>query len=111
MRAMILEEQGRPLRLVELSRPKPAAGEVLLRVGAYCGGLGYEGPEPRSSLCFPDGRSGYEHRGYRYSGATAGCEGNHYPDHKRYGLGPALRTGSGLGLQPGLFRQRTRTFL
>ncbi len=36
MRAMVLEQQGTPLRAVELSKPIPGAGEVLLRVGA-CG--------------------------------------------------------------------------
>jgi propanol-preferring alcohol dehydrogenase len=36
MRAMQLEEAGRPLRLVELARPKPGPRQVLLRVRA-CG--------------------------------------------------------------------------
>ena len=36
MRAMVLERQGEPLRLVELPVPEPADGEVLIRVHA-CG--------------------------------------------------------------------------
>ena len=36
MKAMLFESQGRPLRLAELPRPKPAAGEILLEVRA-CG--------------------------------------------------------------------------
>lgn len=36
MKAMLFEAQGLPLRLVELPRPKPAAGEILLEVRA-CG--------------------------------------------------------------------------
>ncbi len=36
MKAMILETQGQPLRLVERTRPRPVADEVLLRVHA-CG--------------------------------------------------------------------------
>jgi propanol-preferring alcohol dehydrogenase len=36
MRAMILEEQGRPLRLAQIPRPQPAAGDLLVRVEA-CG--------------------------------------------------------------------------
>ena len=34
MRAMVLEEAGTPLRLVERPRPQPASGQVLLRVQA-----------------------------------------------------------------------------
>jgi propanol-preferring alcohol dehydrogenase len=36
MKAMILDTQGRPLRLAELPRPKPGVDEILLRVHA-CG--------------------------------------------------------------------------
>lgn len=36
MKAMMFEAQGLPMRLVELPRPKPAAGEILLEVRA-CG--------------------------------------------------------------------------
>ncbi len=36
MKAMILEAQGQPLRLVQLTRPRPIADEVLLKVHA-CG--------------------------------------------------------------------------
>lgn len=36
MRAQILEAQGRPLRLVEIPKPSPGVGEILVRVGA-CG--------------------------------------------------------------------------
>ena len=36
MRAMLLEAAGRPLRLVELPRPEPGPGQVLIRVAA-CG--------------------------------------------------------------------------
>jgi len=36
MKAMILDAQNQPLRLVELPRPKPAAAEILLKVHA-CG--------------------------------------------------------------------------
>ncbi len=36
MRAMVFEEVGRPLRAVELPRPEPAPGQLLLRVEA-CG--------------------------------------------------------------------------
>lgn len=36
MKAMILAAQGQPLRLAELPRPKPASGEILLKVHA-CG--------------------------------------------------------------------------
>ena len=36
MRAMVLEKQGRPLALSELPEPRPAAGQVLVRVRA-CG--------------------------------------------------------------------------
>ena len=36
MRAMVLEEVGRPLQLKEISDPTPAAGQVLVRVHA-CG--------------------------------------------------------------------------
>ena len=36
MKAMVLEEVGRPLRLVDLSTPAPGPGQVLLRVRA-CG--------------------------------------------------------------------------
>jgi propanol-preferring alcohol dehydrogenase len=36
MKAMVLDAQGRPLRHAELPRPKPGAGEILLKVHA-CG--------------------------------------------------------------------------
>lgn len=36
MRAMILEQPGQPLRLIDLPVPTPASGQVLIRVGA-CG--------------------------------------------------------------------------
>jgi propanol-preferring alcohol dehydrogenase len=36
MRAMVFEEVGRPLRAVEREVPRPAAGQLLLRVRA-CG--------------------------------------------------------------------------
>ena len=36
MRAMVLDEPGRPLRLAELPVPEPADGEALIRVHA-CG--------------------------------------------------------------------------
>ena len=36
MRAMVLEKSGTPLRLMEIPRPKPEPGEVLIRVRA-CG--------------------------------------------------------------------------
>src|SRR5262245_32378691 len=36
MRAMVLEEQGRPLRLAEVPVPRAGPGQVLIRVGA-CG--------------------------------------------------------------------------
>ena len=36
MKAMILDAQGKPLRLAEVPRPKPAAGQILLAVRA-CG--------------------------------------------------------------------------
>ncbi len=34
MRAMVLEKRGGPLRAVDMPRPKPGAGQVLVRVGA-----------------------------------------------------------------------------
>jgi propanol-preferring alcohol dehydrogenase len=36
MRAMVLEKQGEPLRLRDIARPEPAAGQILLRV-SVCG--------------------------------------------------------------------------
>lgn len=36
MRAMMLETAGRPLRLADIPRPDPSAGQVLVRVTA-CG--------------------------------------------------------------------------
>ncbi|HTZ63609.1 MAG TPA: zinc-dependent alcohol dehydrogenase family protein [Solirubrobacteraceae bacterium] len=80
MRAMIFEGVGRPLRLVELPIPKPAPGQLLLRVKA-CGVC-------RTDLHLLDGEVAIEHPprvlGHQIVGAVVSDSDS--PDGRRVGV-------------------------